>query len=63
MVRQISPIPENISADVNGTGHSDDQELRVLVEELKQAVTAEQIHDAVTHNRCAVDRCAHDDLA
>ena len=42
MVRQISPIPENISADVNGTGHSDDQELRVLVEELKQAVTAER---------------------
>ena len=44
-MRQISPIPENISADVNGTGNSEDQEFRVLVDELKQAVAADSDSD------------------
>lgn len=41
-MRHISPIPENIAADANETGSSEEQDLRTLVEELKQAIAAER---------------------
>lgn len=41
-MREISPIPENIELEMNGSGPSDDQSFRFFVDELKEVIAAER---------------------
>ena len=41
-MREISPIPEDIEFEANGSVASNDQSLRILVDELKEVITAER---------------------